>query len=157
MGTLLVDGEVSRVVELGFDELVRLPGQVEDLAAIVPGRNGGAVELRSILDEAGVRDAATHVTLTSSDGAFRASVPLAAVDAAVVAYREGDAPLPESRGGPFRFFVPESAACASGEIDRCANVKFLASIRLTAGRGEDTRPTSQVEHAALHSHDEEET
>lgn len=157
MRTLLVEGEVSRPVELGFDELARLPGQVEDLTELVPGREGGAVEPRSILDEAGVGDAATHVTLTSSDGAFQASVPLAAVAAAVVAYRDGDAPLPEARGGPFRFFVPESAACASAEIDQCANVKFLASIRLTAGRGADTRPASPAEHAALHTHDPEGT
>lgn len=155
MSTLRLEGEVEQPLELGFEELSRLPGQVEDLARIVPGREGGAIRLATLLERAVPHAAATHATLISGDGGFRASVPLGALTDAVVAYRQGAEPLSGSRGGPFRFFVPEGAACASAEIDQCANVKFLATIRLTAGRGEDTRPTNPTEHAALHRHDED--
>lgn len=155
MSTLRVEGAVESPVEWGFDDLSRLPGQVADLTTVVPGREGGAVRLASILDAVNPGAEATHVTLRSSDGAFTASVPLDAVADAVVAYRHGDASLSEKRGGPFRFFIPEGGACASAEVDQCANVKFLASIELTVGRGDDTRPTNPTEHAALHSHDDD--
>lgn len=155
MSTLRVEGAVESPLELCFEDLAGLPGQVADLARVVPGREGAAVRLESLLAAARPRSGATHATLESSDGAFTASVPLESVSDAVVAYREGDAPLPEKRGGPFRFFIPDGGACATAEVDQCANVKFLARIFLTAGRGEDTRPTSPTEHAALHTHDDD--
>lgn len=152
MDTLRLTGEVETSVEWDFEALARLPGQVDDLTAIVPGREGGAVRVASLLDVVQPRAAATHMTLRASDGGFTASIPLESVGDAVVAYRDGDAPLPEKRGGPFRFFIPEGGACASAEVDQCANVKFLASIELTVGKGDDNRPTNSDEHAALHSH-----
>lgn len=155
MHTLRLEGEVEQPLEVGFDDLSALPGQISDLTVLVPGREGGAVRLAALLEKARPKSAATHATLTSSDGGFSASVPLGALADAVVAYREGDGPLPEGRGGPFRFFIPDGGECASAEVDRCANVKFLVSVRLTIGRGDDTRPTNPTEHAALHTHDEE--
>lgn len=155
MQSLRLEGEVESPLEMGFDDLSRLPGQISNLAALVPGREGGAVRLEALLEKAGPRPAATHATLSSSDGRFAASVPLEALSEAVIAYRDGDAPLPEGRGGPFRFFIPDGGACASAEVDQCANVKFLASIRLTVGRGDDTRPTTPTEHAALHTHEDD--
>lgn len=155
MGNLLVDGEVERQLELSFQDLAGLSGQVENLAEIIHGREGGAVRLESVLAVAQPKPSATHVTLSSADGDFTASVPLGALGDAVIAYRVGGAALPASRGGPFRFFVPEGGACATAEVDQCANVKRLARIRVTAGRGEDNRPTNPTQQAALHEHDED--
>ncbi len=154
MKSLRVEGEVEAELELDFEDLAGLDGQIPDLTTVVPGREGGAVRFASILGRARPRSAATHATLTSGDGHFSASVPLAALDEAVVAYRDGSGVLPEARGGPYRFFIPGSAACANAEIDRCANVKDLAEIRLGVGAGSDTRPTNPVEHAALHDHED---
>ncbi len=141
--TLAVLGEVLAPRAFSPAELARLPGQIPDLAARIPGREGRAVELRAILDAVGVGPRATHITVSANDGAFHASVPLAAVTQAVIAYGLGDSPLPDALGGPLRFFIPDASRCdqASG-VNECANVKRLAALRLTAGPGEDTRPTT---------------
>jgi len=149
---LSVCGEVLAPLELEYDALAALPDQVDDISSEVPGREGGGVRLRAVLARAGLKPNATHVTCESSDGKFSASVPLSAVRDAIVAYRLGDTPLPETKGGPVRFFIPEAAACASDEIDQCANVKFLGRLRVTRGAGDDTRPTNPQEHAELHEH-----
>jgi hypothetical protein len=154
MSALRIRGSVPLELELGFADLAALPGQIPELDRVVPGRKGHAVRFVSILEHVGPLETVTHVTLRSGDGGFSASVPLSALGEAVVAYREGDGPLAKERGGPVRFFLPEGAACATAEVDRCANVKDLAEIRFEVGRGEDTRPTNPVEHAALHDHDE---
>jgi len=150
MTTLRVDGAVAAPREFGFADLSALPDQVPDLGALLPGREGGGVRLRAILASVGLRTAATHLTLTSTDGRFSASVPLAAVADAVIAYRLGDGPLPADRGGPMRFLIPDVGSCAVGGVDACANVKFLAHLHLSAGPGADTRPTTAREHDALH-------
>ena len=51
---------------------------------------------------------------------------------------------------PFRFLIPDFAACKTHEIDECANVKFVNRIELTRERGHDNRPHDEAEHAALH-------
>ena len=150
MKGLRLDGEVDTPREIGFAEMAGLAGQVDDVGAVVPGRRGGAVRLATLLAAVGARPSATHATLTSADGRFAASVPLAAVADALVVYRLGDAPLPAAAGGPFRFLVPAASDCATGEVDACANVKDLARIRLENGPGKDTRPTNAREHAELH-------
>ena len=141
--TLTVLGEVRAPRSFSRAELARLPGQIPDLEARIPGRKGRAVELRAILDAVGVEPRATHITVSASDGAFHASVPLAAVTEAVIAYGLDDAPLPAAMGGPLRFFIPNASQCdvASG-VNECANVKRLAALQLTAGPGTDTRPTA---------------
>jgi hypothetical protein len=48
------------------------------------------------------------------------------------------------------FFITNVEECAIGEVDACANVKFLGTIQLTIGPGPDTRPGSVREHEALH-------
>ncbi len=90
MTRLRVSGEVERPLALGFDAFVALPGQVPDVGALIPGREGGAVRLGTLLEHAGARPGATHVTLASTDGGFCASVPVAAVREALVTYRLGD-------------------------------------------------------------------
>ena len=150
MATLKVEGAVAEAREFGFADLEALPGQVVNIATLVPGREGGAVALRSLLEVVAVDASATHLTLESTDGRFAASTPLAEVADAVLSYRLGDEPLPKKHGGPIRFFIPEVEACASGPVDACANVKFLGTIRLDIGAGRDTRPTNEGDHAELH-------
>lgn len=149
---LSVGGAVLAPLELGFEELAALPGQIEDIASLVSGREGGGVRLASVLARAGLKPDSTHLTCESTDGKFSASVPLSAVRDAIVAYHVGGEPLPESKGGPIRFFIPEAASCATDEVDQCANVKFLGRLYVTKGAGSDTRPTTAQEHDKLHRH-----
>ncbi len=149
---LSVEGAVLTPLSLAFDDLADLPDQVEDISSLVAGREGGGVRLSSVLGRAGLKPDVTHLTCESTDGKFAASVPLSAVREAIVAYRLGDGPLPESKGGPIRFFIPDAAACAADDIDQCANVKFLGRLFVSKGPGSDTRPTSPAEHAKLHEH-----
>jgi DMSO/TMAO reductase YedYZ molybdopterin-dependent catalytic subunit len=125
---LVVDGEVTRPRTLGFEELAALPGQVADVGTVAPGRTGGGVALTAILAAVGPKPGANEVTLESTDGSFVQSAPLDALVDAVVAYRVGDAPLPEDQGGPLRFYAPRGAG--GGAVDRCTNVKGLGRIRL---------------------------
>ena len=147
---IAVTGMVERPLALGFDALAALPGQVADVSALAPGREGAAVTLASVLDAAGTREGAAFITL-EAEGDFAASVPLAAVaDQALVLYALGGAPLPGDKGGPVRFLIPDPAACGTEDVDTCVNVKYLRSIELSAERGRDIRPTTLRAHAALH-------
>ena len=150
MAKIRIEGSVKSARSFDFDTLAGLGGQVADVSTIVPGREGGAVTLAAVLEEVGVSPGATHVSVISEDGSFSASVPLDAVHDAVLLYRLGDAELPASKGGPVRFLVPEEAKARSPEVDACANVKFVGTLRIGAGPGEDTRPTTEASHAALH-------
>ncbi|MBX3460007.1 MAG: molybdopterin-dependent oxidoreductase [Planctomycetes bacterium] len=135
---MIIAGLVGHPVTLSFEQLATLP-QIEDVGRLVPGRKGAAVRLHDVLAGARPDTAATHATLASSDGDFTASVPLDEIGNALLVYRLGDQPLPESLGGPVRFLIPDAKACHSGGADTCANVKFLGSITLTAGGRPDTR------------------
>jgi DMSO/TMAO reductase YedYZ molybdopterin-dependent catalytic subunit len=138
---LEICGQVQTPVKFDVEALTHLPGQIEDVAVLVPGRTGGGVRLASLLDVVQPQPQVTHLTIESTDGSFSASVPLAAVvDSAVVLYRLGDQALPEQQGGPFRFLITDAQVCASGAADLCANVKFVGRIALSAGPGRDTRP-----------------
>ena len=151
MQQLHIEGEVQQARDLSFVELVALPGQVADVGTLIPGREGGGVRLQSILEAVGISPAATHSTVVSSDGKFSASVLLDAVYEAVVAYRLGSGPLPQTKGGPIRFFLPNVEECAIRGVDACANVKFVRLTRLSYGPGKDTRPTSATSHDELHT------
>jgi hypothetical protein len=150
MTQLRVEGEVSTPHDFSFSDLTRLPGQVDDVGQFVPGRDGSGVRLRSLLDRVGPKDSVQYITLESSDGKFSASLPVAAVQDALVAYRLGDEPLPAKKGGPFRFFIPNVEECAVGEVDACANVKFLGRLHLSHEPGRDVRPTSPTSHQTHH-------
>lgn len=140
---LRVEGEVRTPRALHFADLATLPEQITDIGTLIPGRQGGGVWLRALLDAIDVGERAIYLTLHATDGQFSASVPLDAVrDHAVVLYRLGDEPLPVTQGGPIRFLITNVEACGIGEVDACANVKFLGVLELTAGPGMDTRPAS---------------
>ena len=150
MTQLRIEGEVSTPQAFSFSDLTRLPGQIADVGQFIPGRDGGGVRLRSLLERVSPADSARYMTLESSDGKFSASLPITAVQDAIVAYRLGDAPLPTKKGGPFRFFIPNVEECAVGEVDACANVKFLGRLHLSHEPGRDVRPTSPASHQAHH-------
>ena len=151
MAHLHIAGELQDVHAFSFADLAALPNQVSDISQLIPGREGGGVRLQSIVDTVRPSSAATYITLKSTDGKFSASIPLAAVYNAVVAYRLGNEPLPAKKGGPFRFLIPNVEECAVGEVDACANVKFLGEIRFCNQPGEDNRPTSKVRHEEHHT------
>ncbi len=150
MPLLRVEGEVEKKLDLSFEDLSGLPGQIADVAALIPGREGGGVRLESILRKAGPAPAAKFITLKAGDGSFAASVPLEQVAGGIVCYRLGNAALPAQKGGPVRFFLDPAATCENPALDGCANVKFLSSIRLSKEPGEDTRPSTKRAHADLH-------
>lgn len=151
---LRLDGQVDEPQWWSFDDLARMDptAQVADVRTLGAKRPGTAVRFSALLAQAGVSSQATHVGLHSSQDNFHASIPLAPVrDQALVIYALEGQPLPEMAGGPFRFYVPNHAACHAHEIDECSNVKFLDRIELTAGRGYDNRPQDDDEHARLHA------
>jgi len=151
MELLRIEGAIEHRRDLSFSDLGALPGQIPDVAQLLPGREGGGVRLQSVLNVVSPDETARYITLSSSDGKFSASVPLEAVHDAIIAYRLGDEPLPSKKGGPFRFFIPNVEECAIGGVDACANVKFLARIELSQQPGADNRPTSKTTHEEHHT------
>jgi DMSO/TMAO reductase YedYZ molybdopterin-dependent catalytic subunit len=125
-----IEGQVQTPRDFDFADLASLPGQIADVATLVPGREGGAVALRSLLEAVGAPATATRVTLESADGKFSQQAPLAALHSAVLVYRVGDRPLPADKGGPVRFLIPNIEECNIGGVDRCTNVKALARVRV---------------------------
>lgn len=148
--TVSVSGLVEHPLELGHADLAALPGQVDDVSTLAPGREGSAVRFTSVLEAASAQAGAEFVTL-EADGGFAASVPLAAVvGQALLLYALDGEPLPQEKGGPVRFLIPDPAACGTADVDTCANVKWLNSISLSTQRGRDMRPSTLRAHEALH-------
>ena len=156
MSSLRIEQEGKAAEELDFHQLSALDGQIDDVSALIPGRVGGAVTLQAILDRLQPDQALDYLTVESTDGGFAASVPLEALRQAIIAYRVGDEPLPRDKGGPLRFLIPNDEGCATGGADACANVKFVGTLRLTKGRGKDTRPETPRQHAGLHEREGQE-
>jgi DMSO/TMAO reductase YedYZ molybdopterin-dependent catalytic subunit len=150
---LRIDGEVSQPLELTYDDLEAVPAdqQVADVSQFHPKRQGDAVTLEALLARAQPRHAATYLTIHATTDDFHASVPLAEVRGeGLVVYRLAGGPLPVKNGGPIRFLIRNPAACHTDELDDCANVKFVDRIELTVGKGQDSRPHDDAEHAKLH-------
>jgi DMSO/TMAO reductase YedYZ molybdopterin-dependent catalytic subunit len=109
------------------------------------------VLFEALLRLAGPHPDANYVTLHADRDDFHVSVPLEPVRAeGIVVYKLEGRPLGPENHGPTRFLVRDPSACHTGELDDCANVKYLARIELTVRRGRDTRPTTEAEHEALH-------
>ena len=145
-----IGGLVRRPAKYDYARLAALPGQVADVSKLAEGREGGAVPLASVIDQAELAEGAHFITLFA-EGDYSASIPLDAVhDHAILIYRLGDEALPRDKGGPVRFFIPDVAACQTDEVDACANVKYLQRIELSAERGQDSRPKSVAQHVELH-------
>ena len=150
MTQLHVEGEVQSPQAFGFSELRALSDQIEDVSRLIPGREGSAVRLQTVLEQVGPQETVRYITLESTDGKFSASVPLEAVQEGIIAYRFNDAALPEKKGGPYRFFIPNVAECHVSEVDACANVKFLGRICLSHEKGRDVRPVGPQAHEEHH-------
>ena len=86
------------------------------------------VELKRILDQAGVQPAGQFVTFLSFDGLYRESFTLeqATVDHAIIAYRLNGQPLEQRAGAPARIVQPDMFGYK--------NIKWLGGIRVTAKR-----------------------
>jgi len=127
--TIKIEGAVHQPKSFTRDELGTLPadGRMADVSTVAPNRQGEAVRLECLLSESEPDDTATHVTLHSVDG-FSASIPLADI-------RESGLIIFQLDGET----IPNAAECRTADLDACANVKHLARIELTAGKGADTR------------------
>lgn len=149
---LKVTGLVAAPKEFGFADLAGLDGQVPDVGRQAPGREGGAVRLDAVLEAVRPLPGARYVTLSTGDGSFSASVLLESIrQQGLVLYRLGNSTLPEAKGGPLRFLIANVEACGTGDVDRCANVKFLSSIHLSETPGRDLRPATRKAHEDLHA------
>lgn len=134
---LRIDGAVLQPVMLDRAALAALPAEhhIHDLSTLLPGAKGKGIRVKGLLDVPAPAVDADHVTFHSQDGQFAASLTLAqAIEHGVLVYEVDGAPLPTSKGGPFRLVTP-------GLGDLCANVKGVARIELTRGPGRDTRPS----------------
>jgi DMSO/TMAO reductase YedYZ molybdopterin-dependent catalytic subunit len=150
---LIVDGAVQRPLQLTLEALDALPesARVCDVSRFHPKRQGDGVTLDAILERAAVNPEANYITLHADRDDFHVSVPLAEVrEQGIVVYRKGSQRLGAEHGGPIRFLIRDPAACHTGELDECANVKYLNRVELTSRRGRDTRPATESAHAALH-------
>jgi DMSO/TMAO reductase YedYZ molybdopterin-dependent catalytic subunit len=151
--SLRIDGLVATPLALTFADLSAFAeaDQVRDVRKLGAKRGGDAVRLTALLTRAAIHSDAQFITLHAEADDFHASIPLDAVrERAVVIYQQDGAPLPTSAGGPFRFFIPDHAACKTADIEECANVKFVDRIELSRARGHDNRPQDEAEHAKLH-------
>jgi DMSO/TMAO reductase YedYZ molybdopterin-dependent catalytic subunit len=111
---LVVDGAVTRPLELRWEDLLALP-QTDDVSdfhcvtgwSMLDLRWSG-VRLAALLALARPRDDASHVLVHGHDG-YSANLPLeeALKDDVLVAHRLQGAPLPREHGGPARLVVPQ--------------------------------------------------
>ena len=150
---LRFEGAVGRPIGLTFADLAGMPeeAQVVDVSRFQPTRRGDAVTLEALLNLAGTAPSATHVTLHADRDDFHVSIPLEAIRGqGLVVYKLGAEALAVEQGGPIRLLIRDPSGCHAGELDECANVKYLSRVELTAGRGRDTRPTDDEAHQALH-------
>lgn len=150
---LTIDGMVQEPLRLSFADLeaVPEPARVADVSRFHPKRRGDGVALDALLERAGVLPDANYLTLHADRDDFHVSVPLGPVrEQGIVVYRLGDGRLGLEDGGPIRFLIRDPSVCNTGELDECANVKYLNRIEVTNRRGRDTRPADEAEHQALH-------
>ncbi len=150
---LRVEGEVATPRRLTREDLKTIEDrfQIADVSQIDPQRQGRAVMLEGVLDLVQPQPAARYLTLHASADDFHASIPLDQVRLlGLFIYERNGQPLDVSAGGPLRFYIRDFAACHSGEIDECANVKFVDRIELSSEKGLDTRPVDDQDHEALH-------
>ena len=104
------------------EELASLPGQIEDVSQWIPGRQGEAVSLTSLLNQGSWSEDSTFL-VAAHDGMVTEAVRVAAAGEALLVHSlEGEA-LPAEMGGPFRILIPPGEGKSA-----CANVKKVARI-----------------------------
>ncbi len=150
---LKIDGAVDHPLNLTYTDLAAFPdiAQFADVSRLHPTRRGDGVTLDAILDQAQIRPGASFVILHADRDDFHVCVRLEALKGqGIVVYKLGSEPLAVEHGGPIRLIIRDPSACHTGELDDCANVKYLSRVELTESRGRDTRPETESAHAALH-------
>ena len=129
-----VTGLVTGEAQFAAGDLATFSSTVADVATVAAGAVGTAVRVGEILDRVTIGHGATHCTVISQGGAYRASIPLEDLRATGwLAFAEEGQTLPEHRGGPFRLTV-------AGDSTLCWNVKRVATLRVTAGPEPDDVP-----------------
>ncbi len=151
---LRVTGLIARELSLNYEDFSKVSPEhmINDIAAVMPGRNGQAITLQGLISLCQPSQEAQFLGLHGSLDDFHASIPLSAVlQGGLIQYAKDGQALDVKSGGPYRFLIIDHAACNTDDIDECANVKFLDHIEFTRERGFDNRPEDEDEHAALHA------
>ncbi|HEX2575320.1 MAG TPA: molybdopterin-dependent oxidoreductase [Aquihabitans sp.] len=110
---LRIDGLVDQPLDLGFADLIEMEptGITADFQCVTGWRvedvEWKGVKVADLLDRAGVQDAATHLRITSFDGAYSESLTLdqARRDDVLVAYEMLGKAVTTEHGGPVRLYV----------------------------------------------------
>ena len=138
MTALRVTGLMAQEHNLTLQEFQNVDPtyQVADISTLMAGRDGQAITLQGLLEICKPLPEAQYLGLHGNRG--------------LIQYAKQGLALDVGAGGPYRFLIPDHAACNTDDIDECANVKFLDHIEFTAERGFDNRPEDEDEHAALH-------
>ncbi|MGD9725154.1 MAG: 2-dehydropantoate 2-reductase [Nitrospiraceae bacterium] len=134
-----IDGDVVQPLTLDRRALVQLPEEhrVDDVGAVAPGMTGRAVTVKGLLEIPALGIDADHVTIHSQDGRYAATLTLEqARRHGLLLYEMEGKPIPDSKGGPFRFIAP-------GLGDLCAHVKGVGRIEVRVGSGKDRRPPAE--------------
>ena len=150
---LVVDGLVENPLRLSFAELSGFPqeDQVLDVSRFHKSRHGDGVTFEALIRRVRPLADANYVTLHATRDDFHVSIPIEPLlTEGIVVYKRAGFPLGPDSHGPTRFLVKDPTACSTGELDDCANVKYLDRIEFMSRKGRDTRPLTEAEHAALH-------
>jgi DMSO/TMAO reductase YedYZ molybdopterin-dependent catalytic subunit len=117
-----------------WDEIATLADVVTDAGEVASGAVGAAVAMAPLIALAAPSPQATHCTVVSRDGAYRASIPIATLrTGGWLAFALDDRPLPGDLGGPLRLTVADGTTL-------CWNVKDVGELRFTAAQEPDSVP-----------------
>ncbi|MGX7703613.1 sulfite dehydrogenase [Methylobacterium sp. Gmos1] len=143
---LVVHGLVARPLILTMDDLVRFPSvsrlhflecsgntpswqstnpawTVQDTHGLLSCAEWTGVELATLLDEVGVRPEASWLLAEGADAAaMTRSLPLSALDGAILAYAQNGERLRPEQGYPLRLFLPG--------LEGNLSIKWLRRIKL---------------------------
>lgn len=125
---LHVTGAVEAPATLDHGEVAGL-GPLESTTPI--GFDGEGVPVASLIDMA--TPGASHATVESDDGHYRASIPIEDLARGVLVLERNGRPLTRAQGGPFRLVVPDGRTL-------CWNVKGVVEIRFTYEPEPDSVP-----------------
>ncbi len=114
---------------LDRDQLLALPGGIDDVSARFPKRSGSAARVAALLDTLKL-PANGQAVVVAGDGFASEPVALDILRQGVLLHSLEGEPLPAKLGGPFRLLIPEDA---SPEPVSCANVKGVAKIVVREG------------------------
>ena len=137
IGRVRIEGAVVQSISFDRAAIAALPVEHQvDIATVMPGMKGRGIRLKGLLDIPALAIEADHVAFHAADGKYSACLTLQqAREHGILVYELDEAPLPDTKGGPFRLVTP-------GLGDLCANVKGVARIEITKGPGRDTRQTT---------------